>query len=100
MAKIASNYLRSIGNRLIVDGARLSAARIAKDLSLEDIATSLGCNKSSVSRWEQGTLVPSDERIHKLTEILGTWDFVKPNENHGKDMRAKGGFVKQRKLSA
>lgn len=83
-------YLLSIRNRFKVNGKALTEARIAKNLSLQDIATSMdGCNKSSVSRWEQGTLVPSEERIFKLVELLGTTAFIEPNLNYGKDTRAK-----------
>lgn len=65
-------------------------ARQAADFSLEDVARMLGCNRSSVSRWERNLLVPSEARIEKLAEIFGTWEFVHGNPNFGLDTRKKG----------
>lgn len=81
--------LWSISSRFIINGAKLTRARVDANLSMLDVATALGCNKSSVSRWEQGTLTPSEERIFKLAELLGSWEFVTGNPNHGKDTRRK-----------
>lgn len=78
-----------IGNRLIVDGAKLTEARVAKGMPMSALAAALGCNKSQVSRWETGELVPSEARIQKMTELLETWSFVIGNPTHGKDMRRK-----------
>lgn len=72
-------------SRFIVDGKNLTEARIAANLSMDDVAGMLGgCNRSSVSRWEQGTLVPSEERILKLAEIFQTMGFVLGNPNYQK----------------
>lgn len=64
--------------KLRVDGAKLSEARVAAGLSMEDVVQRLddGCNKSSVSRWEQGRLNPSDARILKMITLYGCGDFV------------------------
>lgn len=65
---------------LTVDGAVLSDARIAAQMSVLEVAAKLdGCNQSSVSRWEQGKLNPSVERIFKLIDLFGTNDFVRLN---------------------
>ena len=65
---------------LTVDGEALTSARFARQLSLGDVAAKLdGCNASSVSRWEQGKLNPSVERIFKLVDLFGTNDFVRLN---------------------
>lgn len=69
----------SKSNKFIVDGAKLCKARIDAQISMDEVAEMLGCNKSSVSRWEQGRLQPSEARIQKLTEILGTVNFVQAN---------------------
>ncbi len=63
---------------LYVHGGKLTEARIAANLSLSDVAKAMGktCNKSSVSRWEQDKLNPSDGRVRKLVKLLGTKDFV------------------------
>ena len=61
-----------------VDGGKLTDARIAAELSLEQVAAAMGgkCHKSQVSRWEQNKLNPSDKRVKKLVKLLGTSDFV------------------------
>lgn len=76
-------------NRFTVDGKKLSDARIAANMSMEDVAKALsGCNvtvnKSSVSRWEQGRLAPSEERIFKMAEMFGTMAFVIGNPDYRK----------------
>jgi predicted transcriptional regulator len=60
-----------------IDGERLTAARISAGMSLQDVANRIKCNKSSVSRWEQGTLCPSDERIFILMEMFEGGDFLR-----------------------
>lgn len=62
----------------MVDGAKLTEARIAAGLSLQDVVIALddGCNKSSVSRWEQDKMNPSDARVKKLVKLYCTDDFV------------------------
>lgn len=67
----------------------MTEARLRANLSLEDVARMLGCNRSSVSRWEKETLTPSEPRIKKLAELLGTWEFVHGNPNFGLDLRKK-----------
>ena len=67
----------------------MTEARIAAGKSMEWVAEQLGCNKSSVSRWEQEVLVPSEVRIFKLAELLGSMAFVIGNPTHGKDKRPK-----------
>jgi len=69
-------------NAVIVDGQKLTEARIAANMRMEDIAVRLRCNKGSVSKWEQGRLVPSEERIGKLVKLLGTDSFVRWNPNY------------------
>jgi transcriptional regulator with XRE-family HTH domain len=86
-----TNPLWGINNRFVIDGAKLSAARMAADMSMETVAAALGCNKSSVSRWEQGILVPSEERIFKMAEMFNTMAFVVGNPNFGKKQIRNGG---------
>lgn len=52
---------------------------MAANLSLEDVAVALKCNKAQVSRWERGLLAPPDYRILRLVELLCRGDFVIPN---------------------
>jgi transcriptional regulator with XRE-family HTH domain len=68
----------NLHQKLRVDGAKLTEARLRAQLSMRDVVQQLGdgCNKSSVSRWEQGTLIPSRERIFKLAELYGCGDFI------------------------
>ncbi len=70
----------SANNLLTIDGAALTRARIKSQLSMEDLVQGFpGCNKSTVSRWEQGVLSPSTERLFMLVDLLGTHDFVRLN---------------------
>jgi transcriptional regulator with XRE-family HTH domain len=48
------------------------------NLSMESVVKLLadGCNKSSVSRWEQGVLQPTQDRIDKLVKLYGTRSFL------------------------
>ena len=70
-------------NMIKVDGATLTDVRIAAEKSLDEVASWFpGMNKSSVSRWEQGILTPSEDRILKLVQMFGTSEFV--IENGGK----------------
>ena len=73
-------------NKLIVNGAKLTEARLACGKSLSDVAVYLndGCPKSTVCRWEMEILVPSEDRLQKLVTLLGTISFVVPNPQHGK----------------
>lgn len=66
---------------LTVDGAALTRARFRNDMRVEDVALRLGdgMNKSTVSRWEQGILIPSKERLWKLVDLFGTQDFIRLN---------------------
>ncbi len=45
-------------------GERLKNYRLQKGLSQENIATSLGKNKTTVSRYEKGALLPEIGRAH------------------------------------
>jgi transcriptional regulator with XRE-family HTH domain len=67
-------------NEYVVNGARLSKARLAAQMSLEDVARALSCNKSQVSRWEQQKLTPSPKRIELLAELFRTRNFIVKNE--------------------
>jgi transcriptional regulator with XRE-family HTH domain len=69
-------------NRFIVIGKELSDARVAAGKSMEEVAEALGCNKSSISRWEQESLVPSEERIFKMAEMFKTMAFVIGNPDY------------------
>ena len=66
---------------LTVDGAALTKARIRNGLIGEEVAERIGggLNKSTVSRWEQGLIQPSPERLFALVDLLGTNDFVRLN---------------------
>jgi DNA-binding transcriptional regulator YiaG len=77
-----SNVRYSKRNRYLVDGKKLTDARIAAGMSMEDVARNLGCNKSSVARWERGGLTPSEERIDKMTKMFKTWGFVIGNPDY------------------
>lgn len=77
-------YKHSYGNTVRVDGAKLTNARLSAGKSLEDVAQYLGCNKSSVSRWEQGSLVPSESRILQMVMFFNNHSFLVENLVGGK----------------
>lgn len=65
---------------LSVDGYSLTQLRIEANLSMEKLAAYFpGCNKSTISRWEQEEMIPSYERMWKLVEIFGTTEFIRLN---------------------
>jgi transcriptional regulator with XRE-family HTH domain len=67
---------------LTVDGAALTKARFDSNITLESVAHYIGpgMNKSTVSRWEQGILQPSPERLAALVKLFGTNDFIRLND--------------------
>lgn len=70
----------SAKNSILIDPAKLSKARIDAGIPMSEVAVQLQCNKSQVSRWEQGKLVPSEERILKMITLYGCGDFVVKRE--------------------
>jgi transcriptional regulator with XRE-family HTH domain len=60
----------------VVNGAKLTEARVDAGFSLMDVAKKIGCNKSSVSRWEQGTLNPSPKRVELLAKMYKRRGFI------------------------
>ena len=54
-------------------GDRIKAARKAKDLTLEELASALKLSRQTLSRYENGIIsnIPSD-KIEKLAEVLNT----------------------------
>lgn len=69
-------------SRIIVNGKKLSEARIAANLSLDEVSELLSLNKGTISKYEQGRIQPSEERICRLAELFGTDDFVTVNPMH------------------
>lgn len=63
-------------NKIAIDSAKLSDARVRAGLAMSEVAEALGCNKSQISRWERGEQVPSDERILKMITLYESKDFV------------------------
>lgn len=60
-----------------VDGSKLTAARIEAGMSMEDVSSVIGGNKSSLSRWERGIVNPSEHSILQLVVLFKRGDFVK-----------------------
>lgn len=60
-------------------GERLRQARIRAGLSQEQAAQRIGCDRSSLSRWEKGEVPPAADRLLQLAELYG----VSPNELTG-----------------
>lgn len=62
-------------------GNKLKEARIKKELSLRYVARMLGKNPSTISRYENGIIVPSAKEISKLCEILDIYKGELYEEN-------------------
>ena len=62
-----------------VDGERLTSSRMKSGLSLDEVASKLGCNKGNISRWERGKVVPTYKFILQLILLYDRHDFVKVN---------------------
>lgn len=61
----------------ILIGQRIAAARLARRLSQEDVAASIGVHFQTVSKWERGILMPSAPQLKGLCELLGvTADYL------------------------
>ncbi len=48
-----------------------AAKRREKGLSQDELAKQLGTTQAAVSRWENGTVQPSEEILGKIKAILG-----------------------------
>ena len=65
-------------------GNKLKEARIKKELSLRYIAKMLGKAPSTISRYENGVIIPSAKEISKLCEILDIYKGELYEENEEK----------------
>jgi len=63
--------LRAIQDSAVF-GERLKGARIAKGLSMLELATHVGVSKVCIWKWETGQMLPSPNRIEKIASALGT----------------------------
>jgi transcriptional regulator with XRE-family HTH domain len=61
-------------------GKRLRAMRISKQLTQSQLAEIVGVETATISRWETGEFLPSDENADALLPALGATpaDFFKP----------------------
>jgi len=63
-------------HKILVDGAKMTAARIAANMTQQDVSDALQCTRSYIGRWEQESLFTSEDRIVELVKLYGTMDFV------------------------
>lgn len=60
-----------MNNKLV--GARIKEARIDRDLSIEEVASAIGLNKSTISRYERGDIEnPKLMVIEAIAQVLHT----------------------------
>ena len=64
----------------VIDGARLTSARIEAGFSMDELATRLKFNKSNLSRWEREINRPNDSSMLQLAVALGRVDFIREVE--------------------
>lgn len=50
-------------------GERLRRLRQSRGLSLQDVASAVGCHYSTISAYERGTRNPSQSRLNRLAEV-------------------------------
>jgi transcriptional regulator with XRE-family HTH domain len=66
----------SKNNKMLINPVLMSQVRLDLAMSMDEVASKVGCNKAKISRWERGILTPSDDWIEKLIECYGTKSFV------------------------
>lgn len=52
--------------------SRIKAARVAKVLSMEQLAAEVGVSYQTVQQWENGKTAPKRKRLEKVASTLGT----------------------------
>jgi len=52
------------------NGARLRSARLAKRLTMRDLAEKLGVNSSQIARWESGKHLPHRTYVLAMAKLL------------------------------
>lgn len=55
-----------------MNGKRLKAARLAANLTQEELAEELQTDKRQVWRWESGKTVPKTETVAEIAKVLKT----------------------------
>lgn len=61
-------------------GKKIREARQANGYTQSELASKLGCNVNTVSRWEHDKFVPSSVELVKISDILSV-DFTKPDSS-------------------
>ena len=52
-------------------GRRIRNIRLSKGLTLDDFGEILKADISNISRWENGKMLPSKNRIYKISKFAG-----------------------------
>ncbi len=58
------------GNETATLGDRIEAARVAKDMTQEDLAKRLGVKKSTIKKWENDQSEPRSNRLYMMGGVL------------------------------
>ena len=80
-------------------GARIRAARIARGLTLQNVAESLGLTcRQQIYEWESDRVCPGPKHLAKLAEVLGlqVTDLL-PQPNHNRPAEAGHGAQNEEK---
>jgi transcriptional regulator with XRE-family HTH domain len=51
-------------------GRNMRATRVARELTMDDLAAKLGVTVATVSRWETGAMAPRDEKKVRIATVL------------------------------
>ena len=52
-------------------GRRIRNIRLSKGLTLDDFGKILKADNSNICRWENGKMLPSKNRIYKISKLAG-----------------------------
>lgn len=53
----------------------IKSARKAANISQEELAMSLGVNRATISKYENGTITPTVEMLEKIAVVLGVFPY-------------------------
>lgn len=101
LATVVAGYIYVEGGAMnMSNGELIKKARIAKNMSQEELANMIGVSRQAVSKWESGKSIPIGVNRECLTNILEipleieeTQNEELPNSKRYKTILLKGGWV-------
>lgn len=101
LATVVAGYIYVEGGAMnMSNGELIKKARIAKNMSQEELANMIGVSRQAVSKWESGKSIPIGVNRECITNILEipleieeTQNEELPNSKRYKTILLKGGWV-------